>query len=1094
MAIQALHKLSPPSLPSIIVHRETLTQKLLAALDIPDTECSAPYHLVLLCTPAGYGKTTLLLDAVRRLSRPCCWYTLDSSDADLAVFVERFVASIRQQLPAFGAHLPPAVENGAADCDTDEQVTRQLDAFCTATLDACKQDITSPLLLILRDYHEVNRNNAINRFVDRLLINLAPGNALVIESQAVPDLTLAPLIAHRRMVGLGIQELRFTSRQIYELAHLQGVTNLSVGEAEQLTATFDGWIAGILLGSRLGYAPFYRPLLSGARAGKSAHSSNREQILIYVTQEVFKHEPVIYALLSRTSILARLKPEHCDALLDSHDAAELLAYAEQRGLFVARDRENTNADKSGDYICHPALRHLLVEDLRERAPEDYRMLHSRAARILQAEHHYVQALEHACQAQEYDLAVSIILAGAPFIIYEEHGELILRWLKTLPDHLFKCRPQLLLIASNIHLRKGEFALVPPLLDTADALLKTQPGEHDPRAHEILNAELLLARSHLSLFQGEFQLTRDLCQQALALLSPGESKLRIRAHQYVGVSLIIGAGQVEEGITQLQLALHMSKEQQNEQQTAVLHRLIANAYSWGGRHTLAEYHQARAYQIWERLGNVEGMIYGLTSMGLLKMRQGLTRHAEDLLGRALAQARTVPHFKSGQAYALVGLGDLANHQSCYAEALHYLEDGLSLAQQCEDRYLVCCGLCYLALAYTFLGDVQTAHFFLDQVALKECEKASFEGCLFYLTLGTAYLARQDYSQAETTLALAAETARRSSIQIIHVKALLRSAACYLRQNKRPRALQAGRHANEVNQQGDFAFFFQVEAQRYPGLGEFLKQTPGTAEPGEAPGGAGSRTRQTPAPVAPAFQILALGEPQVLVHGVPVTRWRMARTMELFFFLLETRRPVRKSQISAALWPEYESEQIDSTVRTTIYYLRKALGEESVLFQSGQYTLPLADRERGEIWYDVDIFSELYARGKKAREEKDDEATASAFHSMLDLYHGDYVQSFQNAWCTFRRDQLRQAHIDAHHQLALLAWRQEDWESSLHYWQRLLALDSCHEAAHYGIMRCYLHQGKRELALRQFQACSQHLQEELQATPGVPLQKLYQRIVG
>ena len=86
------------------------------------------------------------------------------------------------------------------------------------------------------------------------------------------------------------------------------------------------------------------------------------------------------------------------------------------------------------------------------------------------------------------------------------------------------------------------------------------------------------------------------------------------------------------------------------------------------------------------------------------------------------------------------------------------------------------------------------------------------------------------------------------------------------------------------------------------------------------------------------------------------------------------------------------------------------------------------------------------------------------------------------------------MDAHHQLAMIFWRREDWDTSLLHWQRLLSLDACYEAAHYGIMRCYLQQGKRELALRQFQACSQILHEELQTTPKASIQKLYRSIIG
>lgn len=1094
--------------PSTILHRAHLVQTLLNAIEPRDSVWPSPYRLVLLCTPAGYGKTTLLVDTAQHLARVCCWYTLDQSDRNLALFLRRLCASIRRGFPTFGEHIRASLEEVSLTDEGDPPVTSKLLEIGNMLVNALKTEISQSFVLIFCNYHEINGDAQINRFVDRVLANLPPRSTMVIESQAMPDLTLAPLIARRQMFGMGNQSLRFSSQEVYELARLQGLTTFPLAEAEQLASKFDGWIAGILLGSRLGYSSFQQTLSPQVEWwGEMTSGDDHHQILDYLINEVFKRESATYDFLKRTSILARLNPSHCNMLLETSDALERLAYAEQRGLFLVRDRDNTNAGEARDYIFHPVLRQLLIEDLRQQSPEDYQQLHGRAARILQANHQYGQALMHAYQAREYNLAAHIIIEGAPTIVYEEHGEMILHWLEQLPQEIFKQYPQLLLIASNIHLRHGDFALVPPLLDAADSLLPASAEELDQRANELLQAELAIARGHLSFFQGEFKRTQEFCQQALDILPPDERRLHIRAYQYLGVSLIVGQGKIQEGITQLQSALQMSRSERNERQAATLHRLVANAYSWIGNHGLAEYHQERAFQIWEKLNNTQGIIYGLTSMGLLKMRQGLVQEATELLRRAIQLSRSNPPFKNGEAYALLGLGDVYNNLGEYAEALKYLEDCLNLAWTCEDHYLVCCSLCSLALTYLFLGDAQTAHFFLNQVMLKEGEKQSYEGCLFFLTQGTVYLAQQNYEQAETMLLQASDTARRSNIQIIYISALQRLAACYLREDKRSEAQRLGAQIIDLNKKGDFDFLLKVEFRRYDELEAFLAQLSDMpalpTEPvslieavaPEAPVFQQTRIEGVEErPSEPAFQVMALGEPQVISNAVPITRWRMARSMELFFFLLETRKPVRKEQITMALWPEHESEQTDSTVRTMIYYLRRALGKNIIVFQSGLYSLDTREFGKDQFWYDVDIFNAQHIQAKKALEVEDDAEAAIALNKMISLYNGDYVQPFYNDWCIPRRDKLRQAYMDAHHQLAMIAWRREDWDESLIHWQRLLSLDICYEAAHYGIMRCYLQQGKRELALRQFQSCSQILQEELSTTPKASLQKLYRSIIG
>ncbi len=80
------------------------------------------------------------------------------------------------------------------------------------------------------------------------------------------------------------------------------------------------------------------------------------------------------------------------------------------------------------------------------------------------------------------------------------------------------------------------------------------------------------------------------------------------------------------------------------------------------------------------------------------------------------------------------------------------------------------------------------------------------------------------------------------------------------------------------------------------------------------------------------------------------------------------------------------------------------------------------------------------------------------------------------------------------LHVLLWNNEQFEKSLSHWQQILAIDSCSEEAHYGLMRCYGHIGKRSLAIRQYQRCNEILQSELAISPGFALQKLYQQLTN
>jgi two-component SAPR family response regulator len=220
--------------------------------------------------------------------------------------------------------------------------------------------------------------------------------------------------------------------------------------------------------------------------------------------------------------------------------------------------------------------------------------------------------------------------------------------------------------------------------------------------------------------------------------------------------------------------------------------------------------------------------------------------------------------------------------------------------------------------------------------------------------------------------------------------------------------------------------------------------------------------------------------------------MARAMELFFYLLDCGRPMRKEQILTALWPEMD-EQTEHTLHSTIYYVRKTLGDSCVVSQKGSYALNLAARYGDQVEYDVATFQNAYTQAKQALAQDKPAVARTALLTMIELYHGDYVEPFYSEWCRFRRDELRQAYLDARGQLAQLAWANSQFEESAQHWQQMLAVDMCQEEAHYGLMRCYLRQGKRGMALRQYQRCRDTLQQELNMPPGPAIQHLYQRLM-
>ena len=83
-------KLHVPAVRPDLVPRPRLAERL---------DESLARGLVLICAPAGYGKTVLLADWVRRSEHPAAWLSLDAGDNDPARFWRHAVAALDRARP-----------------------------------------------------------------------------------------------------------------------------------------------------------------------------------------------------------------------------------------------------------------------------------------------------------------------------------------------------------------------------------------------------------------------------------------------------------------------------------------------------------------------------------------------------------------------------------------------------------------------------------------------------------------------------------------------------------------------------------------------------------------------------------------------------------------------------------------------------------------------------------------------------------------------------------------------------------------------------------------------------------------------------------
>lgn len=1086
-----LRKIASPALPSAILYREHLISMLKNYLV---QESALHRRLLLLYAPAGYGKTTLLADFARHTDIPCCWYFLDHTDTDRVTFLRLLMASIRQRFAHFGKELDSLVAQ-VITVPADQQgkfYQDVLDALCTAMT----EEIAAQFVIILSNYHEVNESQTFTTLMNYLIQHIPDHCHLVVESRTIPDIDFVSFLVHREMYGFSKDALRFSAQEICALARIQGGIALSEAEAEQLAQSFDGWITGILLGTYLGD-------IQGL--GASGRQMSRKNLITYVVNEIFKYIPEAANFLQEISILQQMLPSMCNILLNITDAADRLENLVRQGLFVTCN----TLDGQEIYEFHPVLRELLSEQFRHQMPERFFSLHQRAGELWADTQEYDQGMYHALAANAYELVTRIIIEAHHQMLTQGRIETLLSWIDVLPTSILESQPRLLLIRARIAIMLGESVSVLPLLDqTAEALSSAvQPMSLDERS--LLLAETGILRSKVLFQIGEYLAAQALCQQVLEQIPVQEITLRAEAYMRLGVCANL-LGNPAAGLVHLQKALQTWGPQAVDIQVADIHGALGNTYSLIGNFALADHHLARALDCCEQLHHERGKVDNLIRKGTTKIREGKIAEAEAAYLQALELARGPMAFQRGEAYALMNLGSLYLEQAEYSQALVFTENGLTLARRLADKYLINGILPNLAEIYLMLGDSTSAIQLLSEMDIippSHDNTASYAFIQHELTHGLIYLLQGQYEKALdhlTGIEASLNSARLSRQQI---QAKLRLAACHLARDQQEVALRyINSLATILHTYKGHKRLMLLELQGLPVLLNAVQTLPAMASLRDLLGLGDStpvQVRVEPPPVSnpvlavsgqAKLTLFAFGKPTVLIDDKPVTKWRMARARELCFLLLNAEGPLSKDEIITALWEEEISDSIDQTLYLIIHYLRKILGNPCIVSRGQSYQLDLASSYGGSLWYDVNVFQEYYKKAQFALKQEDDVVAREALLAMVGLYRGDYVQPFYSNWCLPRRDELRAAYLEARRLLAQIAWRQEQLEESVEHWQRILAMDDYLEEVHYELMRCYLRQDKRGLALRQYQRCEEILQREFGIKPGPNIQNLYQQIIS
>ena len=611
--------------------------------------------LVLVCAPAGYGKTVLLADWARRGQQPVAWLSLDAGDNDPARFWRHVVAALERARPAVGERVAPLL--GPPAPSSFEPLVTALINELAAGPDA------DGALLVLDDYHVIG-SQPVHESLRFFLEHRPAGICVVLASRSDPPLALARLRARGQLAELRGAELRCTVGEAAAL--LQQVTAgpdaaLPDAAVAALAARTEGWAAGLQL------AALSLRGQDDPAGFVAAFTGSHRYVLDYLAEEVLERQSEqVRAFLLETSVLERLSGPLCNAVTGREGSQALLEEAERAGLFLIPLDE-----VRGWWRYHHLFAGLLRARLQVEQPgRVVTQLHRHAATWYAGHELADDAIGHAVAAGEMLWAARIIEQHFDEV-FNLRGEAatVHRWLSVLSAEVVRSRPRLLLAQALMAATSGRLEAVEPLLDAVECALPDWTDEpFEPTAgvaaSHLINVPALttLHRGALAQFRGDAEATAAFAAQMLAEIDPGERMLSATAHGFLAVA-------------------------------EWLH----------GRLAEAERAFASSVTGWRETSQPTLIAWGCYELALIQRAQGRLGAAvltcEQALDSLVTSGRPPP--AAGPAY--VGLAEIAYQRDELDLALRHATEGIALCRQFVYTPPLADGLVTLAMIRQATGD-------------------------------------------------------------------------------------------------------------------------------------------------------------------------------------------------------------------------------------------------------------------------------------------------------------------------------------------------------------------------------------------------------
>jgi ATP/maltotriose-dependent transcriptional regulator MalT/DNA-binding SARP family transcriptional activator len=1056
--------------------------------------------VILVCAPAGYGKTTLLLHFLNRSSRKFSWLNVKRDMDNFYTFMTYLVHSLKQLNPEFGTATQALVNDYIERFQLAKNLKRITGDITGAFINEFCNCFREDIIIVIDDLENIENSEWLTAVFNTIFENIPQNMHFIIMTRQIPEFNFGMLLAKRNLLKITADDLVFQKNEIEEL--LSNVYNIKCSgeDIKVLKDKSGGWITGLHL-----------ILQSYGSKFKDLHLDKiiiLEDIFNYFTEDIFNNlGEGVRDFLLKTSLLNSFTQHLCDELLGITDSRNIINELLSKNIFIQINFQESS-DKESSYSYQSLFRKFLNTKLYELKPKkEVQDFLKDIYEYYLGKKDYVKAINYALELEDFDSAVPLIKENFQKYFDEGNFELLWNWFEKLGETTIEQNPYLLHCKSlMLRFYKGSIEESMPYIDRAIEL-------SEERGDTELLVKCIILKSGNLLTLGKISEAISHLDRIIDKKMNKQSRLlllyRLAYAYYLNSDYDKSMELLNKAINELSDS-DMSKELKDTR----LH--IFNLY---GHIFLIRGEFSKSISYYEQVAkNAEKLIdlfETYCNLVLLYAQSGKFGNASSYLSKAKEIYETVriPIFRISYLLAQQALrfeyGD-------YEDSIKLLEELNEIAVKLNHKYYIYLSYSLIADSYYYLDKLSDTEEFLD-IAFKYVNEASSMEKTQYAFMKALMLKKAETSKSiETVLLEVYNFYDTNKFAGTKAQVAFHLADYYFKENNLQTASTHLSEALITAKEKEYVSFLQREFMNCRYLFDFalanniqkdfialIKDSLINRRTEKWVSAECSKRIESLGRSFYDITLKSLGKGEILIRGItiPENNWSKKKWKLIFIYLLlNSKKGLTKDKIIDVFYPETPPESADNIFYQIISKFRnlikissegekqkdkktsKELKKEPSLIEYEDGVLSL-NRDLN-YYIDADEFEKYY---KLSTKENATEKKIEFMKKALGLYNGEFLEGNYETWCEELRTAYKSYFMLMSEELIKLLCGSGEYTDCIKYSENLLRYDKINLQAYEGLIKSYIRLDKYNLAKEKHSQLIQDYKKEYSEEPPIRIIK-------